>query len=113
MVGLYSTGPLAFPEPASGPRPLAQAAPVADPWAVPDQPVADPVVAPGAPAVDQTGSYPVSSHAPVGFNIPVQPALLVQQGVQDFDGLDPAERTQLNQLAGELGFASGRTLAHA
>lgn len=98
------TGPLTsptFPEPMPQPGPRQPAAP------------APAAAAPAPLIVNQTASYAAASLAPVKVAMPAKPQALIEAAVADFDHLDAPEREQLNRLAGELGFASGRTLAHA
>lgn len=112
-MGVGATGPLPSPffiDPLQGPRPAAAAT---DASGLSPQPgcVKPPLAA--NPTGNLTGNYAQASLAPVGFVLPVKPEILVQQAMKNYDQLDAGERAQLNRLATDLGFASGRTLAHA
>lgn len=109
MNTVRGTGPLAFPAPNQGPRPLCE--PVTTPAPVCEAPANNPLA---TGELDRTSSYSAAQSAPASLSFtPGGAASVLQKGIQNFDSLSAQEKSQLNQLAGRLGFVNGRNLANS
>lgn len=118
MNTVYGTGPLAFPSPNQGMHQACETAvqpPLQPAVCTPENTQFSALANPLALGEQATtGTYNTSANAPASLNFQAGgPAQLLQQGIQNFDSLNPQQKSQLNQLAGQLGFVNGRNLANS